>query len=175
MSGKNNNGPARVGSVPRSTAICFAIVGLILSGPPSRFVGHEDQLSLTETQQPDLLPAATGATQPSRLDSQPLDLNGYIWRVAAGLGLVLAIIFVGARYLKGAWGDRLSNKASLEIEVLGRKFFGAKQSLVLIRVRQRQLLLGVTDQSINFLYELGPERTPAVDFQDGRLELVGDR
>ena len=32
MSGKNNNGPARVGSVPRSTAICFAIVGLILGG-----------------------------------------------------------------------------------------------------------------------------------------------
>ena len=155
--------------------LLVAIVGLILGGPPSRSGGPEDRLIVAEAQQPGLLPAATGAAQPSTFESQPLDLRSYIWRVAAGLGLVLAIIFVGARYLKGAWGDRLGNKASLEIEVLGRKFFGAKQSLVLIQVRQRQLLLGVTDQSINFLYELGPERTQAIESRDGRLELVGDR
>lgn len=39
------------------------------------------------------------------------------------------------------------------IDVIGKKYVGPKQYLMMIEVEDRRLLLGITDQSINFLYE----------------------
>ena len=63
------------------------------------------------------------------------------------------LILLGAfafRYLKR---DRFSQAGSSEIRVIGRRHLNPKQSLAIVRVRNRELLVGITDHSIQLLYD----------------------
>ena len=67
--------------------------------------------------------------------------------------LILAVIIIGAfafRYLRR---DRFTQSGSSEIRIIGRRHLNPKQSLAIIRVRNRELLVGITDQSNQLLYD----------------------
>lgn len=85
------------------------------------------------------------------------DLAGRAWKVVLYLGLILAAILIGARLLKTYGGGRLMQISSPEIRILGRRYISQKQSIAMIRVRHKELLLGITDQSIRLLYDFTPE------------------
>ncbi len=85
------------------------------------------------------------------------DLAGRAWKVVIYLALILAAILIGARLLKSYGGGRLVQASSPDIRILGRRHISQKQSIAMVRVRHKELLLGITDQSIHLLYDFTPE------------------
>ena len=81
---------------------------------------------------------------PSEKPTQPTtfttgkDLSSQLWKTVVYVGLILAAILVGAR-------------------ILGRRYISPKQSIVMVKVRHKELLLGITDHSIRLLYDFTPE------------------
>ncbi len=71
--------------------------------------------------------------------------------------LIVAVIILGARVIRRYGGDRVKQTSSPEIRILGRRYISPKQSVVIVKVRQKELLLGITDHSIHLLYDFTPE------------------
>ncbi|UCH62528.1 MAG: flagellar biosynthetic protein FliO [Fidelibacterota bacterium] len=85
------------------------------------------------------------------------DLSTQLWRIVIYVALILGAILVAARIIKRYGGGRLSQASSPEIRILGRRYISPKQSVVIMKVRHKELLLGITDQSIRLLYDFTPE------------------
>lgn len=81
-----------------------------------------------------------------------------LMRVAVALGVVSVLAYVGlrlwARYRSGAAGD------GQLLEVLGRLSLDAGTQVVLVRVAERRVLLGVAPGGVNLLLELDTVRAP---------------
>ena len=158
--------------------VLVAIVGLLLR---NRSIGD----SLTPSQgaatapapeaeavAPRVPPAGGGRiAQPSMTDQQ--DLAGRAWKVVIYLGVILATILLVARGIKRYGGGRFAGATSSEISVLGRHYISPKQSLAMVKVRQKELLLGITDQSIHLIYDFTPEEEDrnGTEFAESSVEV----
>ncbi len=85
------------------------------------------------------------------------DLSAQLWKTIVYVALILAAILVGARVIKRYGGERLKQASSPDIRILGRRYISPKQSIAMVKVRHKELLLGITDQSIRLLYDFTPE------------------
>lgn len=85
------------------------------------------------------------------------DLSAQLWKTVVYVALILAAILVGARVIKRYGGKRLKQASSPDIRILGRRYISPKQSIAMVKVRHKELLLGITDQSIRLLYDFTPE------------------
>ena len=85
------------------------------------------------------------------------DLTLTLWKVIVYVVLIIAVILIGARILKRYGGDRLKQTSSPDIRILGRRYISPKQSIVMVKVRHKELLLGITDHSIRLLHDFTPE------------------
>ncbi len=96
---------------------------------------------------------------PESSDRMPMedDLASALWKTVLITGLILATIVAGAWGLKHFGANRLRQTSSPEMRVLGRKYLSAKQSIAIVKVREKELLLGITDHSIQLLIELTTE------------------
>jgi flagellar protein FliO/FliZ len=79
-------------------------------------------------------------------------------RVTFALGLVLGLMWLSARVLRGRTGGRGGHA----LEVLARAPLGRNASVAVLRVGDQALVLGVTDQGIA---QLGPRITDLTQFQ----------
>ena len=95
------------------------------------------------------------AAQQSLTNQQ--DLAGRAWKVVIYLGVILVTILLVARGIKRYGGGRFAASSSSEISIMGRHYISPKQSLAMVKVRQKELLLGITDQSIHLIYDFTPE------------------
>ena len=87
-------------------------------------------------------------------------------KMAGGLAVVLAALYACAYGLKrtGLWLKR--PEADLWIHVLARQTIGVKHQLVLLKVHDQTLLVGISPQGINLLTRIegdadDPRRTAA--------------
>ncbi|UCD39254.1 MAG: flagellar biosynthetic protein FliO [Fidelibacterota bacterium] len=80
-----------------------------------------------------------------------------LWKVILYVALIIAAIIIGARILRRYGGDRLRQASSPDIRILGRRYISPKQSIAMVKVRHKELLLGITDHSIRLLYDFTPE------------------
>jgi flagellar biosynthetic protein FliO len=104
------------------------------------------------TTPPPKAPAET-APQQDWLEKREEGLTTSFLKAVLYTVLILAAIILGAfayRYLRR---DRFAQTGSSEIRIIGRRHLNPKQSLAIIRVRNRELLVGITDQSIQLLYD----------------------
>ncbi len=103
------------------------------------------------------------------------------WKTAAAFAVTGLLLGAGVMLLKRLFPSRLSGKPSGLMEVLGRTPVGPKQSVVLLRVAGRVLVVGVGPESMHALAEIGnPEeveklllkelKPPSEDF---RARLTG--
>ena len=75
-------------------------------------------------------------------------------RLAASLGMVVAIILVAAKVLRRRGGLRLGRSASgPRLDVLDRTSLSRSASVAVVRVGGRGLVVGITDQSVTLLTE----------------------
>ena len=67
--------------------------------------------------------------------------------------LFIIIITIGLIIFKKKFSS--SKTFGMDMEILGKKYFGQKQFLMMVRVENKKLLLGITDHSINLVKEFG--------------------
>ena len=82
------------------------------------------------------------------------DLSDSLWKAVGYTALVLGTIIGGAWLLKRYGGERLIQTSSPDIQVVGRKYLSPRQSLAIVKVRGKELLLGITDHSIQLVDHL---------------------
>lgn len=95
--------------------------------------------------------AFTPAVAPQPVDQAGLATAGGIARWFGSTFAVLAIIFVCAYVLKKMRWGRVK---SAQLQVESMLSLGPKEKVVLLKTHERELLLGVTSQSINLLCDL---------------------
>jgi flagellar biosynthetic protein FliO len=134
-------------------AIAVVMIGP-LAGAPRQAVAVTDQeiaeMNMQEGRVED------GRDQPSTVDDQQ-GISSLIGRLAVSLGVVFGLIalvmWIARRYLPQAAKGRRAGS----IEILATRPLGARKHLMLVRVRDRTVLLGVTAQSIQMLTEMDQE------------------
>lgn len=102
-----------------------------------------------------LLPVVARATAlPASNNSAALS-NGELMRVLVGLLVVVAVIVLLSWLLRRLNGAKFANANGFKI--ISCMSLGAREKIMLVRVGQRILLLGVTSGSINTLHDFGEE------------------
>ncbi len=90
--------------------------------------------------------------------------------VATGLLLVLGLIFAAAWLLRKT--GRFAPLATDQIKILASRSVGSREKLVIVEVDNRGVLLGITNGSINKLYDF-PVNGRQSDFAD-LVEKAGE-
>lgn len=103
-------------------------------------------------------------------DAAPLiDSGASIFTTAAYLCLILGVIFLAYWALRrfGPYGATAGSGAN-NPKLLGRLFLGNRQSVAVVRYREKTMVLGVTEEQINLLTELDGENE---DEEDDSMSL----
>ena len=84
-------------------------------------------------------------------------------KMFSALVVVLVSIYVGVYLLRRTMGKKFSgNRAQNALQVIETTFVAPKKSISLVRVADKSVLIGVTDQGISMLTELDSEATAAL-------------
>ena len=96
------------------------------------------------------------------------------FKMISALVIVLACIYLGVYLLKKLMGRRraASGKNNL-LEVLETAYVGPKKTVSLVRVADRSVLIGVTDNQISILTELDAGETSAITAETFENESEG--
>ncbi len=83
------------------------------------------------------------------------EYSGYLWRLVGVSLLLLAVLGASLWWVRKM---RAQNQlqSQYRMKVLARMPLGPRQSLLVVGVGERKLLLGMTDQTVNLLSDLGP-------------------
>ncbi|NLF30706.1 MAG: flagellar biosynthetic protein FliO [Planctomycetes bacterium] len=79
---------------------------------------------------------------------------GTLWQTLAALALVVVLIFLARRLLGRFAGGRMGNRAPGVVEVLSRTPVGSRQSVMLLRVGPRVLIVGAGGETMTTLAEI---------------------
>lgn len=134
--------------------VAFSVIAIIGISLNNRNIRSKTAPTPPATEAPVLEPAA-----PEPFDRMPIeeDLASALWKTVLITALILATIVAGAWGLKRFGTNRLRQTSSPEMRILGRKYLSAKQSIAIVKVREKELLLGITDHSIQLLIDLTSE------------------
>lgn len=85
------------------------------------------------------------------------------FKMISALVVVLVCIYLGVYFLKKLMGRRsAANGRNNLLQVLESAYVGPKKTVSLVRVADRSVLIGVTDNQISILTELDAEETLAI-------------
>ena len=84
-------------------------------------------------------------------------LSGSVWKVVWVTLILLVIIIIALRGYAAAGRKAFGSD---QMRILARYPIGQRQYLLLVAVEGRKMLLGITEQSINFLANLGEADEP---------------
>ena len=85
---------------------------------------------------------------------------GAMVKMISALALVIALVYGALYMLRRLMGRRLKGSGgTASLEVLETTFVGPHKAISLVRIGQRSVLVGVTDQQITTLTELDVEET----------------
>ena len=92
-----------------------------------------------------------------------MDLTLQALKTFGALAVVIAVLF-GAAFALKRWGHRFAGSSEKAlIHVLERRYLGPKHSLLLVRVAEETMLLGLSPQGLSFLASVGTESAPFPD------------
>ena len=78
--------------------------------------------------------------------------QGYLWRLAGGLLIILLLLGIAAWGAKRMWG--LQTKGSANLRLLGGLAVGQRERVVLVQVEGERLLLGVAPGRVEKIHQL---------------------
>ncbi len=129
----------RPGVILLAAIILIALLAVFLGSP------HGSSPTLPSTPAP-----ISGASQ--------IHYGSYIVRIGIITILLIAVIVIMARWYKKSLFPR--GPQGLSVEILGKAYLGNRQQLVMAKVADAFLLMGVTDQSVSVLKEFQPDDIP---------------
>ncbi len=123
--------------------LLIALVGMILiyNGPETK-----SAKPAPETEAEKIVSVNSGPT-----------FKTYFIRTVLFTAVIILILLTGSRIFRQRAHRDISGQVALKI--ISRKYIGPRQSLLIVQVVQKQILLGVTDSSIQFLTELSNDDT----------------
>lgn len=119
-----------------------------------------DSVTIFNNRQVNLDKQSVKSAQPPVHKSGEIHYSQYVMRAVAFIILLAAGVWWGTRWLKTRKG--ITGQAPLNMEVMGRRYLGPKQSVVAVKVGEKVMLLGVTEQNIGLLTTLA-EDDPALE------------
>ena len=131
-----------------------------------------DQAAAERGQAPVQPPVAASATEEAGAESFDVGVPvGSIVKMVSALVIVVFCIYVGLLLLKRLTNSRYRGKGRDDLlEVIHTAYVGPKKMVSLVRVADRSVLVGITDQNISMLTELDAEETAEVLTQEPRDE-----
>jgi flagellar protein FliO/FliZ len=137
--------------------IGLAIVGLILV-TTSRSGESRSLYALDTPPAADSTTAAAAPVTPTTVGAGSATLS--IIKMLAALAVVIGCIYVAIFLLKKLMARRQqAGSADRILQILETAWIDPKKSLSLVRVADKAVLIGVTDNQISVLTELDPEKT----------------
>lgn len=119
--------------------------------------------------------ADANATLAPLTQTPPPDVSlfGSVLTMAAALCLILGLLFLGFHLLRRFGGPGLSRVRGAAAPVLvGRLFLGNRQSVAVVRVLNKTLVLGVTDQNVSLLTEAENTDAPRAESGAGFAQVL---
>jgi flagellar biogenesis protein FliO len=101
--------------------------------------------------------ASSHASSHAAVHPDTVSVTGLFVQLVVGLGVVLAIIWVAARVLKGRAGGNLGARRQGALAVLSRQGLAKGVSVALVRAGGQTYLLGVTASQVSKLAKLDPD------------------
>ncbi|MCX6835804.1 MAG: flagellar biosynthetic protein FliO [candidate division Zixibacteria bacterium] len=147
----------------RRVIVTMALMAaLVLVGVTMMKVGSVDAQRVS--------PVNNSATQsdprPSAEAAQPIENPGVVGamvKMICALVLVIALVYGALHMLRRLMGRRLKGSGGAgSLEVLETTYVGQHKAISLVRVGQRSVLVGVTDNQITTLTELDAEETEEI-------------
>ncbi|MCH7527917.1 MAG: flagellar biosynthetic protein FliO [Candidatus Marinimicrobia bacterium] len=124
--------------------ITITIVGITMRGREIKSITSPSSVTVD-----------SAATQELQLKTYDADgLTNALYKTVFVTMVIVAIIVLGSRGLRQYRRRRPDSIAGFDMQILGRRYFNTKQSIALVRVRDKELLLGITDHSIQLLCDL---------------------
>ena len=95
-------------------------------------------------------------------DMNEFSFGSYLLKVALITGLIIFILIIGAK-----WYSKFTkqNQNNSKIKILSRHSLGPKQFMLIVGVEQKKYLIGVTEQTINLLSDMGEWNEKNEEFQ----------
>ena len=90
------------------------------------------------------------------------DLFGVLIQLILALGIVLGVMWVAARLMRNAGGGRGAGI----VEMIARQPVGRTSAVVVVRVAERALIVGVTDEKVTLLSEADLEIIEAAQAEE---------
>jgi flagellar biogenesis protein FliO len=163
------------------------VIVLLLAAFIGLFAINIDQVAAEKGQDKVHPPMTAGTTEEATAESFDVGVPvGSIVKMVSALVIVVFCIYIGLLLLKRLMNSRYRGKGRDDLlEVIHTTYVGPKKMVSLVRVADRSVLVGITDQSISMLTELDAEETAevlteeprdqsAVDFS-GVLRSAGDK
>lgn len=120
------------------------------------------------------------ADQASTVGSSLVKPGDYLGQIVISLLLIILVIFAAAWVLKRY--SRLTGITNGSLQVLGMLSVGQREKILLVKVGEKQLLLGATTSKITTLYELdepveleSKSEKPSVSFYERLQEAIKQR
>ena len=134
--------------------------------PPSQDAVAEETVPPPESQ------AIGTETEASQMPSLTESVLPSLTRIGLSLCVIVAIIYLTIFLLKKLSGNRIGGKKGTAIQVVETTYLAPKKSVCLLKLADRAVLVGITDNNINLLTELEwdslPQETAENDVQDIR-------
>ena len=98
--------------------------------------------------------------------SSKIDLWKYFWRILFIFILLVGVIFAISKYTNGSPIMGNNTYGNNQFKLLSQQFLSSKQKIILVKSFNKYLLLGVTDQNINFLTEFNEDEIEELDLDN---------
>ena len=82
-----------------------------------------------------------------------INLWGYFWKITFICILMVAMVFAISKYIGNNSFTKKKYQTDHHLNILYQQYLSSKQKIILVRAFDKYLLLGVSEQSINFLTE----------------------
>jgi len=144
----------------KGNRIVMAALLIMLTLPIGRAVTAQssptDQAVLPPAAESAWIDSGQGEAMPSLTESVLPSLS----RIAISLCIIVAIIYATVFVLRKLSGNRFGGKRGSSIQIIEQTYLAPKKSVCLLKLADRAVLVGITDQNINLLTELEWEAMP---------------
>ena len=82
-----------------------------------------------------------------------INLWGYFWKITFICILMVGMVFAISKYKGNNSFTKKDSQTGQHLNILYQQYLSSKQKIILVRAFDKYLLLGVSEQSINFLTE----------------------